>query len=329
MRVPRYSMKRAAGLAAVVVVGAGLLVWVLSVRIRPAVVRFTVPYGTPTITVVAMLRREGLVASRTLTLLLFKLTGTINDVKAGVYAFNSRQTVLSLWWQLIKGRTEKVRVTVPEGYTFRQIAALLEKLDVCGKAEFEAYAREHQMEGFLFPETYYVEYGSSAAIIAEQMRQEFDRQYDPAFVGQCAQFNFTQTEHVTLASIIEKEARQAAEKPLVAAVFHNRLKKRMYLESCATVQYALGGWKKRLTYRDLRVDSPYNTYAHFGLPPGPVCNPGRASLRAAINPADSTALFFVADGKGSHQFFSRYGEHLKGREALRRFRREWQRENGE
>jgi len=115
---------------------------------------------------------------------------------------------------------------------------------------------------------------------------------------------------VTLASLVEKEARAPQERPLIAGVFYNRLRKHWRLESCATVEYALGTWKPQLTYKDLDVQSPYNTYRHFGLPPGPICNPGAASLEAAAHPAPTDMMFFVADGQGTHRFSRYYKEHL-------------------
>jgi len=114
-----------------------------------------------------------------------------------------------------------------------------------------------------------------------------------------------------LASIVEREARAPQERPLIAGVFINRLKKHWYLESCATVEYALGAWKPHLTYKDLDVKSPYNTYRHPGLPPGPICNPGAAALEAAAHPAQTDMMFFVSDGQGTHRFSRYYQEHLE------------------
>jgi UPF0755 protein len=110
--------------------------------------------------------------------------------------------------------------------------------------------------------------------------------------------------------LVEREAQAPQERPLIAGVFYNRLRKHWYLESCATVEYALGAWKPHLTYKDLQVVSPYNTYRHPGLPPGPICNPGAAALNAAAHPAETDMMFFVADGQGTHRFSRYYNEHL-------------------
>ena len=123
---------------------------------------------------------------------------------------------------------------------------------------------------------------------------------------------------VILASLVEREARVPQERPLIAGVFYNRLKKHLRLESCATVEYALGAWKPKLTYKDLEVESPYNTYKHSGLPPGPICNPGKASLDAAAHPEPTEMMFFVAHGDGTHQFSKDYKEHLEVQKAPRR-----------
>lgn len=304
-----------------------ILVVVLHHTIKPVKIRISVPYGTPTIKVIDSLRKEGLIISRSALLFLFKITDTVDEIKAGVYEFNTKQTTFSIWRQLIKGETFKIKVTIPEGFTILQTAKVFEAKGIVDAKEFKEYAFKEGLEGYLFPETYFFEYFLTPKQVTGAMRREFERNYLPEFEEKRKKYNFTKMDHIVLASIIEKEARAKEEKPLVAAVFHNRLKKRMYIESCATIQYALGGWKKRLRYKDLKIESVYNTYTNFGLPPGPICNPGFDSLYAAVNPADSVALYFVADGRGSHNFYTRYSDHLKGREDLRKFRREWKRSN--
>ena len=123
---------------------------------------------------------------------------------------------------------------------------------------------------------------------------------------------------ITLASIIEKEAVKPEERAIISAVFHNRIKKRIRLESCATVLYAMGANKARLTVEDTKLDSPYNTYRHFGLPPGPICSPGIESIRAALYPANTSSLFFVSAGNGSHLFSESLSEHIKNKNITKR-----------
>ncbi len=167
------------------------------------------------------------------------------------------------------------------------------------------------MEGYLFPETYFIDYDASPEEIVDMMVDQFNKVFTQTMEERGKKFKFTKRDTIILASIIEKEAVKDEERPLISAVFHNRLKKRWYLESCATVQYALGEHKEKLTYEDVKVNSPYNTYIHFGLPPGPICNPGLAAIEAALYPADTDLMFFVSEGEGTHRFSKYYKKHLE------------------
>ena len=147
--------------------------------------------------------------------------------------------------------------------------------------------------------------------LAPRMIQSMAQALDSSWAGRAPDLPLVdKRQALTLASIVEREARVPQERPLIAGVFLNRLRRHWYLESCATVEYALGSWKARLRYKDLQVDSPYNTYRHPGLPPGPICNPGAASLEAASHPEKTDMMFFVAEGGGAHQFSRYYKEHL-------------------
>ena len=152
--------------------------------------------------------------------------------------------------------------------------------------------------------------------IINMMLQRFDEVFLPEWHKRADEMEMTINEVVTLASIIEREAKISADRPLISSVFHNRMKKGMHLESCATVQYALGEVKEVLLYEDLEIDSPYNTYVHGGLPPGPIASPGRDSLEAALYPAQSNYLYFVAKPDGSHYFSRTLAEH---NEAKRKY----------
>jgi UPF0755 protein len=150
------------------------------------------------------------------------------------------------------------------------------------------------------------------------MRQEFDARIRVEYEGQRPKPKLTLHQVLTLASIIEREATIQSEEPMIAAVYLNRLRLRMRLEADPTVQYSLGSWKKFLSSEDLRVSSPYNTYVHYGLPPGPICSPGLGAFRAALHPAQTDALYFVADNKGGHVFSVSYDEHMKAKRAFKR-----------
>lgn len=190
------------------------------------------------------------------------------------------------------------------------MAALLETRGVTSAADFLAVVEKKKSEGFLFPDTYFFEQGLPADLVVERLLDRFKEKEPKDFKDQAKAMKLSYPQLVTLASIVEKEARAPEERPIISGVFYNRLKKHWYLESCATVEYALGAWKSRLTYKDLDVSSPYNTYRHGGLPPGPICNPGEAALVAAAHPTPTDMMFFVADGQGTHRFSRYYNEHL-------------------
>lgn len=228
---------------------------------------------------------------------------------------------------LSSGRVVMQRFTVPEGLHLRQVASLLQDRGVVDQQSFMRSCRSTDIikrygipfdtvEGFLFPDTYLVAGGLDAEEIVEIMVERFFERLDeikpPPYTDQELE------EAVTIASLVEREAVIDEERPLIAAVFYNRLAQNKRLESCATVQYILGKTKERLLHSDLRTPSPYNTYLHVGLPPGPIANPGAASLRAALFPAEVDYLFFVSRGNGTHHFSSTYEEHLR---AIRKYNR--------
>ncbi len=173
------------------------------------------------------------------------------------------------------------------------------------------------LEGYLFPDTYDFPVGISARQAVDLMVRRFERVWRPEWTARLDSIPLTRHQVVTLASIVEKEVRRGEERPLVSAVYTNRLKKRMALQADPTIQYAQHRRPGRVLYRDLRVDSPYNTYRRVGLPPGPIASPGAASLEAALYPADVPYLFFVARPDGRHEFRRTYGEHLRAIDLVR------------
>jgi UPF0755 protein len=173
--------------------------------------------------------------------------------------------------------------------------------------------RSGRLEGYLFPDTYEFPKNVTAEQIIDRMLKRFDNVFTDDMKQRAEAINMSTDQIVTLASIIEKEARVPEERPVIAAVYYNRLKKKMLLQADATVQYALGQWKDKVLYEDLKVDSPYNTYKYQGLPIGPISNPGKASLEAAVSPEKVDYLFYVAksDGSGAHTFTVTYDQFLK------------------
>ncbi|NLU41147.1 MAG: endolytic transglycosylase MltG [Firmicutes bacterium] len=280
------------------------------------------------------LHEAGLIRDPVLFAAVARVRGVHRTLKSGHYRLRSDQTLVALIDTLARGEVYQVRVTIPEGYGIEQIASLLESK---GLADAQAFVDEalssaadyahvlgfrpptSSLEGYLFPDTYFVSEGLPVRRLISMMVNRFREKALPALSGLMAS-KFTVHELVTLASIIEREAARDSERPLVSSVFHNRLASGIPLQSCATVQYVLGEPGRTLTRADLAVDSPYNTYLYRGLPPGPVANPGLPSLAAAANPADTPYMFFVADGSGGHVFSVEYPEHLAAAENLRQLR---------
>jgi UPF0755 protein len=233
-----------------------------------------------------------------------------SKIHVGKYRFSAGRSSFWIVDDLIQGRTEKVRVVIPEGFASWQIAERLAEANVCDAQLFRAYVAKEKLEGYLFPATYQLAYGLGPAAIARTFKTAFDEHWTAELDARAKQVGMTKNQIVTLASIIEREVRKRDELPLVSAVYNNRLKRNMRLEADPTVQYAIGYWKTRLTYDDYRnTVSPYNTYLNNGLPPGPICSPGADAIRAALWPAESNALFLLAKDDGHHTFSDTYRDH--------------------
>lgn len=225
--------------------------------------------------------------------------------------------------QLADGSRRLARVTVPEGWTVPMIvAALADSLAIPrdsllaaardGAARARMKTEAPDLEGYLFPATYEFLPRTGAREALDSMLVAFDRRWDDAWDAELARRGWSRHQAVTLASIVEREAKVADERPRIAAVYRNRLATGMRLQADPTVLYALGVFAKRVTFDDLRTDSPYNTYRVAGLPPGPIANPGRASLAAAVRPAaDDTSLYFVAFPDGHHEFHATFDAHRR------------------
>ena len=287
-----------------------LVVFILPHR-PPKTSLVTIEQGMTAPRVAELLEREGLISSKRYFLVLLRLRRVHRRIKAGIYEIGSEEGTWRIIDKLVSGKSKTIKLTVPEGFTARQIAQLIEQKGLGRKDRFLEIVKKRRLEGYLFPETYLLHYDTSEEEIIDMMVDQFNRMFTKEMEERGKKFNFSKRDTVILASIIEKEAARDEERPLISAVFHNRLRKRWYLESCATVQYALGKHKEKLTYKDLKVDSSYNTYNHFGLPPGPISNPGLASIKAALYPARTDLMFFVAKGEGTHRFSRYYRKHLE------------------
>jgi len=289
-------------------VSLAFLLWCFQPLTTARTVRFQVTKGLSAHEIARDLHANGLICHPWTFIVWAKLLGA-KAIRPGVYDLSTRETGFTICRILQKG-PPLMRLTFPEGWMAQQMAALLEARGVTSAAEFMTIVNKDKREGYLFPDTYFFEQGLAADRVVARLVERFKEKAPKDFNDRAKAMRLTTAQLVTMASIIEREARVASERPLISGVFYNRLKKHWYLESCATVEYALGAWKPRLRYKDLNVVSPYNTYRHPGLPPGPICNPGTAALEAAAHPAQTDMMFFVADGQGTHRFSRYYNEHL-------------------
>lgn len=290
---------------------------------------FEVPYGASLRQVSQALEKQGIIRSKTVFEIYVRLNPGRRMTRAGHYRVSPGMAVPGVVSELVRGKAKGYRITIPEGLTLKEIAVLLASKGIVKEEEFISLAKdsnfvnqafttlhvENGAEGYLFPDTYEFALHVTAPQVVTAMLKQFEKEYLRYFKKVPEE---KQAEIVTLASIIEKEAKHADERPVIAGVFYNRLNRNYPLQSCATVQYALGEHKQKLYYRDLQIKSPYNTYIHPGLPPGPIANPGLDSLKAAAFPLEVTYLFFVAKNDGSHVFSNTYGEHIKVQNQMSR-----------
>ncbi len=266
------------------------------------------------------LKKKGLIRSSFSFRLLSLLTGTGKEIKAGTYRFTPSMSEYEILKKLVSGKSILVKITIPEGFNLRQISDLLSKKGVAPKEKFLETSRKttfyipqlHEkisgLEGFLFPDTYFLSPGMTPEEAYNPMIQEFEKLVVPLY--EKAHPDLSLRKIIILASLIEKEAKIEKDRPLISAVYYNRLKKGMPLQCDSTIEYLLPKITAHLTAKDLRIKSPYNTYLHTGLPPGPIANPGILSIKAALYPAHVPYLYYVANGKGGHRFSATYREQL-------------------
>jgi UPF0755 protein len=294
---------------------------------RPAsnstqVVRLEVPRHATVRAVAGRLEQRHLIRNRYAFLLMARLMGESSNMKAGEYELQPRMSLLEIIDKLARGDATAVWFTVPEGYTISQVADSLVQSGMVEKRRFLRLAQTNgtslnaalkaprpTLEGYLFPDSYKFKKGVSERTIINGMLQNFHRQVVDGLGEELRANDLPLDKVVIMASLIEREARVSEDRPLIAAVIRNRLQRRMPLQIDASVLYALGRHKDRVLFADLKVDSPYNTYQHPGLPPGPICSPGLASIKAALQPAKVGYLYYVARPDGHHIFSTTLTEH--------------------
>lgn len=325
--------------AAIVVIIAMLaIVWGLVAPVRRGStesVIITVPPGTSVQRVAGDLKVKGLIRSDFAFRVLARLRGA--TVQVGEYDLNAGLSSTAILHKLVSGDVINYSFTIPEGYTVRQIGALLEQKGYINRERWDALVygqtdafvaydflpakapspgpgapkgfRVSRLEGFLFPDTYQFVRGMTEEQLLKQMLDRFAALFTPAMVEQAKAGGHSVLDIVKLASVVEREAQVDAERPIIAGVFTNRLRIGMRLESCATINYLLERPRDILLLTDLEINSPYNTYRNLGLPPGPIANPGLKSLAAALQPATTEYLYFVSKFDGTHAFAKTFAEH--------------------
>jgi UPF0755 protein len=281
-----------------------------------------------------LLEESGAIGSRHSFIMSYRLFYFPRPIRAGEYVLTSPLRAKEVLDILVKGKVFLHAVTVPEGLTALEIVPLFTPFLTDGEAGFMAALHDlriispidreaKDLEGYLFPETYSIPKGISSAEAISAMVAQFRANFSGDWPARAESLGMSVRQVVTLASLIEKESSAAEEKKLISAVFHNRLRIGMKLDCDPTIIYALkqkGLFNGNLTKKDMSLDSPYNTYRHPGLPPGPICNPGRAALEAALYPADEPYLYFVSRNDGSHHFSRTFAEHQKAVRLLQKKR---------
>ena len=284
------------------------------------VVEVKVDRGESFSSVVNKLKDRGVIPSERFFTFWARLWALDKKIHWGVYRFDLPIAPREVLDRMVLGRGLFHRITIPEGLALSEIADLLGREGATDEEKFLKEARsteilsllgleDNGIEGYLFPDTYYFPVSATERDILTAMVEQFQEIFTPMMERQAKKLGLSRHEVVTLASLVEKEAGVEAERPLVSAVFHNRLKHNIPLQSDPTVIYGLEGFTGKLRRKDLQNPSPYNTYLIRGLPPGPICNPGLSSLRAALFPARVSYLYFVSKNDGTHFFSETIREH--------------------
>ncbi len=284
---------------------------------------FVVEEGLSVSGVAKNLKDEGLIRSDLAFRIYVTWRGGATQIQAGEYQLSPSMTPIEIADILIKGRTKQLKITIPEGWDIKEIAQYLENKDICTKEEFiqeasqiDKYRKDFDflasvktsnLEGFLFPDTYYLSTQPQASEIVFKMLSNFNKKLTSDIREEIRKKEMTIFDFITLASIIEKEVPQYEDRRIVAGIFYKRLDSGMALESCATVEYILGTNKRILSYQDMKIESPYNTYLYPGLPPGPISNPGLEAVLAALNPKQTDYWYFLSPDS-ERTIFSRTNE---------------------
>jgi UPF0755 protein len=274
-----------------------------------------------------MMYEKGLILHPVKFRLFARIKGYDKHIKAGEYMFSNAMAPEKILQIMVEGKVLMHRLTIPEGYDLRQIAHAVEAAGLGTAADFFKTATDPEFvhslginartfEGYLFPDTYYFAIDVTPKEIIRTMIKRFREVFTTKWIERAKTLGMTVHQVMTLASIIEKEAHAAEERPIISSVFHNRLKRKMRLESDPTVIYGIPDYNGNITRKDLESPTPYNTYTMRGLPPGPISNAGIKAIEAALYPADTQYLYFVSKKDGTHYFSTNFKEHER---AVRKY----------
>ena len=310
-----------------IIAGAGAAIWMKSFINTPAgtdanALIFTISQGQNLNTISQNLKNEGLITDPFRFKLYARLKKAATRIKAGEYQLAPNLTPDRILALLISGKVKLYKFTIPEGLNMEEISILAQKAGLCKQEEFLSLCRDIDfinqlnvpgltLEGYLYPDTYLFPKNTNCRSLIKKMTTTFHTTFNSKWQARAQELGYSMHEIVTLASIIEEETGDASERPLIASVFHNRLKKNMRLESDPTVIYGVDDYHGRIRYKHLRRKTPYNTYKIKGLPPGPIANPGAKALEAALYPAQSDYLFFVSKNDTTHKFSTNLRDHNK------------------
>jgi UPF0755 protein len=297
-------------------------IFIITPRTPPRPLMIDIKPGMSAWQISGELERQGIITDRAMFMACAILTGKVKHLQAGSYVFEGTHYPFDIISILFKGRTLKYRITIPEGSNIYDVGAIVAETGLLSKSDFIRIATSPStteffsidaptMEGFLYPDTYYLAPHMTSLEIMSKMVNRFNEVCPANIKKRCKELGMSMPEIVTLASIIQKEAVTSSEKPVIASVFYNRLRKNMPLQSDPTAVYGIDGFRRKIMPEDLRRDTPYNTYRVQGLPPGPICSPDAKSIQAALWPARTGYMFFVSKGNGTHYFSRTYQEHAQ------------------
>ena len=288
-----------------------------------------IPQGSTTNTISDILYKNNLIKNKAMFKISVKLSNKAQQFKAGKYLFNQTYSNKQIINDLSLGKiyNDGIKITIPEGSTSREIVSILVDKKLGNEDSYEALISNPKefyndfkfleedditsLEGFLYPSTYYFDENSSEKEVLSTMLSQFNKVYTNKLRDRQKELNMTTEQVLNLASIVEKEAILDKDRPIIASVFYNRLEIGMPLQSDATIQYIFKERKKIVTYKDLEIDSPYNSYKNKGLPPTPISNPGIESIKATLYPEKTDYLYFVAKMDGGNNYSKNYEDHLK------------------